>query len=166
MKQLVQALLISITVSGCSVESTTDSVDIAKARKLATAKLLDPDSALFRELKVIRERSEDRQSQSKETSAAEPDVFVCGEINTKNSYGGYTGYRRFVARINNGYIFTDLGIGNAEARMESAKKRQAILLEGAKRYTALTREFVAVTDEILELHSQVMFDRQWRSTCQ
>jgi hypothetical protein len=44
--------------------------------------LKDPDSARFRNVTIIR---------------VEPDgAVVCGEVNAKNSYGGYVGFRRFV----------------------------------------------------------------------
>lgn len=49
------------------------------ARKAITYSLTDPDSAKFREVFV-----------------APNQVAVCGEVNAKNSYGGYVGFRRFM----------------------------------------------------------------------
>ena len=52
--------------------------DVLKAKVIRQLK--DPDSAQFRNLRV---------------SAG--GVARCGEVNAKNSYGGYTGFRAFVA---------------------------------------------------------------------
>lgn len=49
----------------------------AEAKRLVTDGLKDPSSAMFRE---IRELSGDQ---------------VCGQVNAKNSFGGYVGYRWF-----------------------------------------------------------------------
>ena len=46
----------------------------------ASYELMDPSSAQFRNVKVIK------------------GDFVCGEINAKNSYGAYTGYRWFMVK--------------------------------------------------------------------
>ncbi len=55
---------------------------IAAAQDSAKRSLKDPDSAKFQNIRI-----------------AEYDggKVVCGEINAKNSYGGYVGYKRFVA---------------------------------------------------------------------
>lgn len=33
------------------------------------------------------------------------DIAVCGEVNGKNSYGGYTGYTPYYVRIKNGQVY-------------------------------------------------------------
>jgi len=43
--------------------------------------LKDPDSATFRQLS---------------TGQAADRIYYCGELNAKNSYGGYIGFKRFV----------------------------------------------------------------------
>lgn len=45
------------------------------------AKLNDPDSAIFRNIKFFNE---------------EENIGVCGELNAKNKFGGFAGYKRFV----------------------------------------------------------------------
>lgn len=52
---------------------------IAAAKKGIAYTLVDPDSANFREVFV-----------------APNEVAVCGQINAKNSLGGYAGFRRFI----------------------------------------------------------------------
>lgn len=68
----------------------------ARQRQLVEAEisydLKDPSSARFRGL-----RAEQRQLDNGNTS-----VFVCGEVNAKNSFGAYVGYRPFgVILMNN-----------------------------------------------------------------
>lgn len=58
-----------------------DSRLIEETKGLLVGKLKDPDSALFRNIKVV----------------TRPDgKLVCGEINAKNSLGGYVGYKPFI----------------------------------------------------------------------
>lgn len=59
-------------VSGCDSET-------GRVEELVRSQLKDPDSAKFREI----------------TKKADGQYF-CGEVNAKNSMGGYTGYQPFV----------------------------------------------------------------------
>lgn len=52
---------------------------IEMAQKEIAYQLIDPSSASFRNVRVSPNQ-----------------VAVCGEINAKNSYGGYVGYRPFI----------------------------------------------------------------------
>lgn len=47
-------------------------------------RLKDPDSAEYRNVTVMGE---------------DPEVYICGELNARNSFGGYTGYKRFIANL-------------------------------------------------------------------
>lgn len=53
--------------------------------------LKDPDSAKFRDLQVHHGVSKDGAGVSHETAV------VCGEVNSKNAFGGYGGYKRFIS---------------------------------------------------------------------
>lgn len=53
--------------------------------------LKDPDSAKFRDLKTSR------------------DAFLCGEVNAKNSMGGYVGFKRFYSMGHAGLTYFDDG---------------------------------------------------------
>lgn len=55
---------------------------ISEAMASITKKLKDPGSAQFRNV---------------EMRLFEGKPIICGEVNAKNSYGGYTGFTRFVA---------------------------------------------------------------------
>lgn len=60
---------------------------VEKAKKNVTEDLLDPDAAKFRNLE-IRETS---------SSSGKKFITLCGEINTKNAMGAYTGFKKFSA---------------------------------------------------------------------
>lgn len=55
---------------------------IEKVKSVASRDLKDPDSAKFRAVSINRSGGA---------------FVVCGELNAKNSYGGYVGYERFAA---------------------------------------------------------------------
>lgn len=57
----------------------------AEAKEGAKSGLKDPDSAKFRNLYEVAGMKDDGGNHA-----------VCGEVNAKNSYGGYVGYRRFM----------------------------------------------------------------------
>lgn len=56
---------------------------IGKGQDAVKAKLKDPSSAQFRELYVNRGQG--------------MPPMTCGEVNSKNSFGGFSGYQRFVS---------------------------------------------------------------------
>jgi hypothetical protein len=77
---LAIALACAITAAHADVP---DSVLVEMTQRIIVHDLKDPDSAHFRDVRVS----------SPPTIA--PKVIVCGEVNAKNSYGGYTGFKRF-----------------------------------------------------------------------
>ncbi len=68
-------------LSGCS--------PISEERKLVVNRLKDPESTKFRNEKRYK------------------NGYVCGEFNSKNSYGAYTGYSRYVAKMPDIYYTED-----------------------------------------------------------
>lgn len=64
------------------LQSNTEESAIEKAKASIQRDLKDPDSAQFRNIRI------EKFGNGK---------VICGEVNAKNSYGGYVGYRRFVA---------------------------------------------------------------------
>ena len=74
----------------------SDKALIAKARKQVAAMMKDPDSATFRTLHVGKH---------------EGARYVCGEINAKNSMGGYVGFMKF---LSDGAAATELDEGASD----------------------------------------------------
>lgn len=82
-------------------------------------KLKDPYSAQFSELKVYGDASL---------------LFLCGLVNAKNSYGGYSGYRPFsVVTTNAGGKFTSISniMSDEDAKRSVRDARYAALMPNA-----------------------------------
>ena len=60
----------------------SDAAFLAQAKSAVSQGMKDPDSAQFRAVRIKR---------------AGNIRYICGEINAKNSYGGYVGYSRFLS---------------------------------------------------------------------
>lgn len=99
---VIVGIIAVVVVIGITVSSTNDGVsDISSktesktlssgkvfaykeaAKTLISAKLRDPDSAIFSNMVVYPER-EDRS------------VIICGYVNSRNGFGGMTGAQRFI----------------------------------------------------------------------
>ena len=82
MKKLIVLALSILVLAGCK-PGEEKAIDIAK--KEVAADMKDPDSAKFRYLRFVKAGEKDGLVGG----------FVCGEINSKNSYGAYAGYSKF-----------------------------------------------------------------------
>jgi len=75
-------LLVSIATSCYCQQRPSQDAFVVKAKTVAQEALVDPESVRFRGLFI----SIGLQTQ-----------VLCGELNAKNGYGGYVGFRRFIA---------------------------------------------------------------------
>ena len=66
-----------ITITAVNIDNTL----VQRAKKFVSRNLKDPDSAIFGVVFPSGDSSE----------------IACGKVNAKNSYGGYTGEKRFIA---------------------------------------------------------------------
>lgn len=71
MKHLALVALAGLVLAGCGKS------DIDRAREAVAEKLNDPGSAQFRNERSVK------------------GGWVCGEVNGKNSFGGYIGFKRY-----------------------------------------------------------------------
>lgn len=76
---------------------------IVQAKESVTKKLKDPESARFRGVFVMRDS-------------------VCGEVNAKNSYGGYIGFKRFIAIAGLLVVLEEAWPGFEQMYIESCSK--------------------------------------------
>ena len=72
----------------------SDQEIIKMVRDSVTKDFKDPDSAKFRNERVFRTRVEPRHRETGEV-IEDDGIYVCGEVNGKNSYGAYAGYRDY-----------------------------------------------------------------------
>ncbi|MGR6534027.1 hypothetical protein [Brevundimonas sp. RM1] len=78
-------------LSGCGPSA----LDVRDAKDAVRNTLRDPGSAEFRRIKVVR-------------SDGQPRV-VCGEVNSKNAFGGYVGFRDFYYRDGRLRVASEIG---------------------------------------------------------
>jgi hypothetical protein len=78
MRRLVLSLVL------ISTAAYADEPNFVRAEKLVLERLTDPDSAKFRRLVAI----------------GNDKTIVCGQVNSKNQFGGYTGFKTFMVMLN------------------------------------------------------------------
>jgi len=81
--------LVTISFALCCVNGFAKNKDsnnnlVKEAKNKITENFKDPDSAKFRNVGVYK------------AAKGDGELSVCGEVNAKNSYGAYVGYRSFV----------------------------------------------------------------------
>ena len=88
---------------------------VAKAKHVLTKNFKDPEGSRFRNVAVYR------------TNLG--DLSLCGEVNAKNGFGAFVGYRRFYADLDNATLredgddtlFDALSIGYCSKKIADAK---------------------------------------------
>jgi Pyridine nucleotide-disulphide oxidoreductase, dimerisation domain/Pyridine nucleotide-disulphide oxidoreductase len=104
LKPLITLLLFSV-LKGIALADETltpeDSIFVQQAKTLITRDFKDPGSAQFRNLFISGKGIHFKT--------------LCGEINGKNSYGGYVGYRRFYSSPGAAASFTKIEDGGYSA---------------------------------------------------
>lgn len=81
--------LVTTMLAGCEI-AVTEQMAIDKAADMVASQLKDPESASFSNLRFVEEKyiGDTRYG------------YLCGFVNSKNSFGGYTGSLRFSAAVN------------------------------------------------------------------
>ncbi len=74
-------------LAGCDV---TKEMAVEKGKDMVASALKDPDSAKFQGVFMAENQAIGDTHYG----------FLCGEVNSRNSFGGFTGFRRFVANFN------------------------------------------------------------------
>lgn len=99
MKSVILAL--GILTYASQVPAATKAELIKASQEAVREQMKDPESARFRNIKVY-------------------DITVCGEVNAKNSYGGYNGFKRFFV------------LGGTVARVEDGMDNDAFVMSHAQ----------------------------------
>jgi hypothetical protein len=109
MKRTIGALMILLAAAACGSPIVAakrlpmSNSDIKKVKSVTAYRLKDPASAQFRNIRRIEQTRQDG-------SVTE---LICGEVNGKNSFGGYTGFTTFhVVRNNRQFVLR--GVGDAD----------------------------------------------------
>lgn len=94
MRRTVTAASLVSLLTGCASTTTIaqhpvvpSPAQVARAKELVSKDLKDPASAQFRDLFAFRYEGQDDLT------------VVCGQLNAKNSYGGYSGFSYFFTKL-------------------------------------------------------------------
>lgn len=82
-------------------DETKQGLWIVKSRDAIKSRIRDPGSADFRKVRFY---------------SGGPVPVVCGEVNSKNGFGGYTGFQRFIASgddPNIAFVASDVAVGDS-----------------------------------------------------
>lgn len=83
--------LMSITVFAAPPSKKNPYADqIETAQSMIKSQLKDPGSAQWKDVEVVIKKSGTKT--------------ICGQVNAKNSFGGYVGFKRFSASLDNPFI--------------------------------------------------------------
>jgi hypothetical protein len=85
--KLIALIIIGVSLAGCK---PSEKKALELSEKEITINLKDPDSAKFRFVRLAK--LEDAKDNSMNS-------IVCGQINSKNGFGAYTGFTRFIVAL-------------------------------------------------------------------
>ncbi|WP_299145999.1 hypothetical protein [uncultured Tateyamaria sp.] len=96
--RIIAALALNGTLAACAAPITQrqrlelDPGQLNSVKRTASYNLKYPESARFRDIRWFENRHQDGTISN----------TVCGEVNARNSFGGYAGYATFKGRMNGG----------------------------------------------------------------
>ena len=126
-----------------------DTFAIRTLRQPVLLSLRDPESAQFRNERLVANRS-----------------VVCGEFNAKNGMGGYTGFSRYISN-GTGHATSD---GDFDTWVGKGEKSAQDILDRLKVQNAVLKAFRAANllpteMEIQAAYNAKLFEDRWRSLC-
>ena len=99
LREYIEILDVSATISVAFYLDKSDSEIIKMTQKKVTDNFKDPHSAKFRNERVVRRKIYPRDLGTGDVLVENDGVYVCGEVNGKNSFGAYVGYRYYWGTI-------------------------------------------------------------------
>lgn len=126
-------------------------VNIPSARTPMTRLLKDPDSAQFRDERLT------------------PAGVLCGEVNAKNSMGGYIGFRKYIS-IQEGMVYIErdgvLGEWKTADIIAQLERKNQLL----RQYIQWRKEGIDVPQfserEMDEKANKSLFELKWKELCE
>ena len=142
-----------ITAAGTLYVKYDDFFTIPKYREVLVQNFKDPSTAQFR------------------NESLRLNNFLCGEVNSKNSYGAYTGFKRFVLNLKGEKYIEDSGyVGTPAARPSF------IVLEMLESETKALQKVIEIRKvggkaerpegtELVAIWNAAIFTRAWNEYC-
>lgn len=130
---------------------------VGEMRSPAIKSLNDPMSAVF-------------QSEKYDGSWVWPQGVLCGEVNAKNGYGAYTGFKRFITTPNGAAYVAGHGRVSTEARsgqevLDELNVHTEVLKAATQAIRESGGEVTYSKDQIEQLVQDKIFDRRWQELC-
>ena len=114
MKNFSSTLILLLTTIATTSSFADNTNLVGQTKKNVKDLLKDPESAQFRNVKVVI-NTEGKKS-------------VCGQVNAKNSYGGYTGFQSFYAKSNDKIVYlnddVNYQLAGCEGKTNELKARE------------------------------------------
>lgn len=117
-----------------------------KARDAVTKNLRDPNSAQFRNQDFYRKAGR-----------------VCGEINSKNAYGAYVGFKRFISTSSGRYFIEGESPSSWDVRSELQQQIELLQEKNAALRKSLKGDESGM--EAFKLRDVRIFNETWRDNC-
>lgn len=150
---LQAAVYLGLSIAALGGYHLKQKYDIEEKRALITLGLKDPSSAQFR-------------NELMNTSK-----WLCGEINSKNEYGAYTGFKKFVAfNSSNAYLESIGSVGTIDGGDQVTRntnfrirqlQREMDIIEYRNKY-GTAPSFGPLTDDD---RNREQFEGVWKSVC-
>lgn len=150
----VLILIAAATSAGVLWFKYDDWIKIPRARQPVRDLMKDPDSTKFR------------------AESLESDGWLCGELNSKNEYGAYVGFKRFMSNKKGGKFFIDdmqlnelINDGSSAEVLYRLRKESEILqreIESRKSGSTIINFSQRERDKIV---AGEIFKDKWRDNC-
>lgn len=108
------AILIPVVLANCNQSSSTGTVGLSPTQNM---------SYILGEQEKIKGRLKDPASAEFRNVFVSSSYAVCGEVNAKNSFGGYSGYVRFISGSDMQVIESDMAAGEMDKTWPQICKR-------------------------------------------
>lgn len=121
-------------------------------RAYVVQNMRDPDSVQFRNEQLTN------------------DGWLCGELNGKNAYGAYTGFKRFASRAEDNVWIEDSGYAGTEKKetkfiIESIQSEVEVMNERSDLMNKGINVPDLSSDEIKDLAKKRLFLQYWKKHC-
>lgn len=103
--------LAACVTTGPTTPYSLSSAEVQTVQSAIQYQMKEPTSAQFRDIQGAK--------------LASGEVLICGWVNGRNSFGGYTGFMPFAGRLNGSFSLGLLAADNSDANVVAHQCRQA-----------------------------------------
>lgn len=157
MKKVIGGLVVVASLMGAA--AGVHEYRIGEMRGPVAKMLKDPGSAQF-------------QSEAHEGGWIWPRGPLCGEVNAKNNFGAYTGFKRFISASDGAAYVEGLGYVDADKDGSSRNLLADMNIENDVLRNVLQigkdsgGKITYTQDQIEKMVESAIFDRRWSEICQ